>query len=269
VLAAALEATDRLPFATFVTCPTMRYHPAVVAQMVATTALLAPGRLMLGVGAGENLNEHVIAQGWPPVRTRHAMLFEAVELIRELWTGREVSVSGPHFSVDAARLYDVPEVAIPVGVAASGPRSAQLAARIGDALIAVTPDADLVAAFAAAGGADKPVWGQLPVSFDTDGAAAVARAHQQFRWFGGGWPVNAELPTPRSFEAATRFVTETDVAAAIPCGSDVDRVVAEVGVWRAAGFTHLALVQIGGDVQDEFLDWSGKELLPALRAAYG
>jgi G6PDH family F420-dependent oxidoreductase len=265
VLAAAVQATTTLPFATFVTCPTMRYHPVIVAQMAATTALLAGDRFMLGLGSGENLNEHVIGRGWPTTTVRHAMLTEAVEIIRTLWTGHPVDLTGAHFSVAAGRLYDLPPTPPPVGIAASGPASAGLAGRLGDALIAVEPDAELVAAFAAAGGADKPVWGQLPICYDPDPAAAVSRAHQQFRWFGGGWPVNAELPGPRSFDAATRFVTEADVAAAIPCGPDVEAVTAAAAQWQAAGFTHLALVQIGGEHQREFLQWAADQLLPALR----
>jgi G6PDH family F420-dependent oxidoreductase len=264
VLAAALEATDSLPFATFVTCPTIRYHPAVVAQMAATTELLAPGRFTLGLGAGENLNEHVVGRGWPPVHIRHDMLAEAVCLIRELWTGQQITERGEHFPVDRAVIHDVPDSKPPIGIAASGRRSVGLAADLGDALIMVEPKADLVTHFRDGGGADKPVYGQLPISFDTDESRAARRAHEQFRWFGGGWAVNSELPTPRAFAAASSSVTESEVAASIPCGSDVDRVVETVEAWRTAGFTHLALLQIGGDVQDDFLGWAAKELLPAL-----
>jgi G6PDH family F420-dependent oxidoreductase len=265
VLAAAAQVTESLPLMTFVTCPIMRYHPAVVAQMAATTALLSRGRFTLGLGSGENLNEHVVGQGWPPVDVRHEMLAEAVEIIRELWTGRYVNWHGQHFDVESARIFDLPESLPPVGLAVSGAQSCELAGRYADVMIAVEPNRELVTAFASAGGAGKPCYGQLPLSYDPDPDVAVRRAHEQFRWFGAGWKVNAELPGPSAFDAASRFVRPEDIAAAMPCGSDVGRVVESVRKWADAGFTHLALLQIGGGAQDDFLAWAQKELLPALR----
>ena len=134
-------------------------------------------------------------------------------------------------------------------------------------MIAVEPDAELGKAFDAAGGSGKRRVGQMPVSFDRDRGAAITRAHEQFRWFGGGWKVNAELPGPAGFAGATQFITPDDVAESIPCGDDVGAVVEAAGKWVDAGFTHLAIVQIGGDEQDPFLEWSTDELLPALRSA--
>lgn len=267
VLAAAAQATDRLPLMTFVTCPIRRYHPAVVAQMAATTALLSRGRFTLGLGAGENLNEHVVGGGWPPVDTRHEMFDEALGIIRSLLSGADVDARGTHYDVNSARLFDLPEDPVPIGVAVSGARSCALAGRHADAMIAVEPDPELGAAFDAAGGTGKPRYGQLPISYDPDPAAATERAHEQFRWFGGGWKVNAELPGPDAFDAASQFVRPEDVAESIPCGADVEAVVDAVRPWREAGYTHLALLQIGGAHQDGFLGWAEKELLPALRAA--
>jgi G6PDH family F420-dependent oxidoreductase len=267
VLGAVAQATDALPLMTFVTCPIRRYHPVVVAQMAATTALLAPGRFSLGLGAGENLNEHVVGGGWPPVDVRHEMLTEAVQIIRDLWQGQEITRHGRHFQVQNARVFDLPDNAPPVGIAASGPASCRLAGTHADALIAVEPDSELVSCFRVAGGTGKPCYGQQPMAYDADRAVAVARAHRQFRWFGAGWRVNAELAGPAAFDAASRYVRAEDVAESIPCGDDVHAVVAAARKWAQAGFTHLALLQIGGDAQQDYLAWAEKELLPELRAA--
>ncbi|WP_372349274.1 LLM class F420-dependent oxidoreductase [Streptomyces sp. KL116D] len=268
VLGAIAQATSRLPLMTYVTCPTFRYHPAVVAQKAATLQLLSEGRFRLGLGSGENLNEHVVGRGWPAVDVRHEMFEEAVTIIRALFEGGHVTHHGKHYDVDSARLWDLPDAPPPIGVAVSGERSCALAGRLADLLIATEPDPDLTAAFDRHGGAGKPRVGQLPVCFDTDRTAAVARAHDQFRWFGGGWKVNSELPHPDSFEGATQYVRPDDVADALPCGDDVDTFLEAVRPFVDAGFTELALVQIGGDHQDAFLEWSAKTLLPALRGAF-
>ncbi|CAL2058313.1 LLM class F420-dependent oxidoreductase [Streptomyces sp. TR1341] len=269
VLGAAAQATSRIPLMTYVTCPIRRYHPAVVAQKAATVQLLSEGRFRLGLGAGENLNEHVVGGGWPPVDVRHEMLEEAVEIIRALFGGEHVTHHGRHYQVESAKLWDVPEQPPPIGIAVSGEQSCRLAGERGDLLIATEPKPELLAAFDRHGGRGKPRVGQLPVSYDPDRDTAVKRAHAQFRWFGLGWKVNAELPHPDSFESATRFVTPDDVAASIPCGDDPDAFVEAVRPYARAGFEELALVQIGGDTQPEFLRWSAKTLLPALREAFG
>ncbi|MEU5794543.1 LLM class F420-dependent oxidoreductase [Streptomyces sp. NPDC047813] len=269
VLGAAAQATSRIPLMTYVTCPIRRYHPAVVAQKAATVQLLSEGRFRLGLGAGENLNEHVVGGGWPPVDVRHEMLEEAVDIIRALFGGEHVTRHGRHYQVESARLWDVPEPPPPIGIAVSGEQSCRLAGRLGDLVIATEPKPDLLTAFDRHGGRGKPRVGQLPVSYDPDRDTAIKRAHAQFRWFGLGWKVNAELPHPDSFESATRFVTPEDMAASLPCGDDPDAFVEAVRPYAQAGFDEVALVQIGGDTQPEFLDWSAKTLLPALREAFG
>ncbi|WP_328656084.1 LLM class F420-dependent oxidoreductase [Streptomyces sp. NBC_00334] len=269
VLGAAAQATSRIPLMTYVTCPTFRYHPAVVAQKAATLQLLSEGRFRLGLGSGENLNEHVVGGGWPSVDVRHEMLQEAVEIIRALFEGGHVNHRGAHFDVESARLWDLPDSAPPIGVAVSGERSCKLAGEFADLVIATEPKAGLLDAFDRHGGAGKPRVGQLPVSYDPDRDTAIRRAHSQFRWFGSGWKVNSELPHPDSFDAATQFVTPDDVAESIPCGDDPDAFVAAVRPYVEAGFTEIALVQIGGESQPAFLDWSEKTLLPALREAFG
>ncbi|MGW2420445.1 LLM class F420-dependent oxidoreductase [Streptomyces sp. NPDC001709] len=269
VLGAAAQATSRIPLMTYVTCPILRYHPAIVAQQAATVQLLSGGRFRLGLGSGENLNEHVVGGGWPPVDVRHEMLEEAVEIIRALFAGGHVTHHGQHYDVESARLWDLPEQPPPIGIAVSGEQSCKLAGHLADLVIATEPKPGLLEAFDRHGGSGKPRIGQLPVCYDPDRNTAVKRAHSQFRWFGLGWKVNAELPHPDSFESATRFVDEDDVAAAIPCGDDPDAFVAAVRLYAEAGFGEIALVQIGGDAQPEYLDWSAKTLLPALREAFG
>jgi len=265
VLGAAAQATSRIPLMTYVTCPTFRYHPAVVAQKAATVQLLSEGRFRLGLGAGENLNEHVVGGGWPSADVRHEMLAEAVEIIRALFGGGYVNHRGTHFDVESAKLWDVPDPVPPIGIAVSGPQSCKLAGELADLVIATEPERSLVTAFDENGGAGKPRVGQLPVSYDPDRDTAVKRAHDQFRWFGGGWKVNSELPGPKSFASATEFVRQEDVAQSIPCGDDVEAFVEAVRPFVEAGFTEVALVQIGGDTQRDFLQWAQKRLLPALR----
>ena len=267
VLGAAATVTDRIDLMTYVTCPIKRYHPAVVAQKAATVGLLADGRFTLGLGAGENLNEHVTGGGWPPVNVRHEMLAEAVEIISSLMGGDYVNFRGRHFEVDSAKLWDRPPTPVPLALAVSGPDSCELAGRRADAMIAVEPDRALHEMFDSAGGCGKPRIGQIPVCYDPDRNAAVRRAHELFRWFGGGWKVNAELPGTAAFAGASQFVRPDDVAESIPCGSDVDEFVSAIRDFAAAGFTDVALVQVGGEHQLPFLGWCEKELLPALAAA--
>ncbi|MFB6635497.1 LLM class F420-dependent oxidoreductase [Streptomyces sp. NPDC056362] len=265
VLGAAAQATSRIPLMTYVTCPSFRYHPVVVAQKAATVQLLSEGRFRLGLGSGENLNEHVVGRDWPSARVRLAMLDEAAEIIRALFTGAYVTRHGRHFQVDDARLWDVPDTPPPLGIAVSGPRSCAVAGRHADLLIATEPERDLLNAFDARGGTGKPRIGQLPICYDPDRGAAVARAHDQFRWALGGWRVNAELPLPASFAQASAYTRPEDVAKTIPCGDDVGSVVEAARRFADAGFTDLALVQVGGDHQMPFLRWAETTLLPALR----
>jgi G6PDH family F420-dependent oxidoreductase len=266
-LGAIAQVTSTVELMTYVTCPTMRYHPAVVAQQAATVGLLSEGRFLLGLGAGENLNEHIVGQGWPPVNVRHEMLHEAVDIIRALFSGEYVNYRGLHFRVDSAKLWDVSDQPPAIGLAVSGAQSAGLAGRLADAMIAVEPEAELGRRFDAAGGRGQRRIGQVPICWDPDRDAAVARAHDLFRWFGGGWKVNAELPGPAGFAGASQFVRPEDVAESIPCGPDTDAHVAAVRSFVDAGFTDVAVVQVGGPTQPAFLDWARDELLPALRTS--
>ena len=265
VLAAAAQATSSVELMTYVTCPTMRYHPAVVAQKSATLQILAEGRFTLGLGSGENLNEHVIGEGWPSVDVRQRMLQDAIHIIRELHTGELVTWEGDYFRVDSARIWDVPDEGVPLAVAVSGDASIDKFSELADHLIAVQPAADLIKGWDAAHGPGSRKIGQMPVSWDPDREKAIERAHDQFRWFGGGWAVNADLPTPAGFEGASQFVRPEDVAEAIPCGPDLDRIVEGVKEYLDAGFTDVALVQVGDEGQERFLDEAAGPMLEKLR----
>jgi G6PDH family F420-dependent oxidoreductase len=272
VLGAVAHATEQVELLTYVTCPTMRYHPAIVAQKAATLQILADGRFTLGLGTGENLNEHVVGRGWPAIDRRQEMLKEAIQIIRELFGGELVSWKGEYFEVDSARLWDIPENPVSIGVGVSGEKSVGTFAPLADHLIAVEPDRQLVDAWHDARQAtglpdDYRVIGQIPVSWDSGRDAAVKRAHDQFRWFAGGWHVNADLPTTAGFAAATQFVRPDDVADNIPCGPDLDAIVDAVSEYWEAGFTDIALVQIGDEAQDRFLAEAAGPLLLKLRDA--
>jgi G6PDH family F420-dependent oxidoreductase len=275
LLGAVAQATERVELMTYVTCPTMRYHPAVVAQSSATLQILAEGRFILGLGSGERLNEHTIGEGWPGADVRQDMLAEAIEVIRKLHEGDLVTHRGEFFDVDTARVWDLPEHGVPIATAVSGEAGIERFAPLSDHLIAVEPDGSLIETWNAVDGAPRigdssdgaRAIGQIPICWDPDEDTAKKRAHDQFRWFGGGWAVNADLPTPAGFTGATQFVTPDDVAESIPCGPDLDAVVEAVSAYWKAGFTDIALVQIGDEGQEEFLAEAAGPLLEKLRSS--
>lgn len=274
VLGAVAHATSRMRLMTYVTCPTMRYHPAIVAQKSATLALLSDERFTLGLGAGESLNEHVVGQGWPGIATRHAMLVEAVEVIRALHSGELIDHQGEYYDVESARIWDLPDAPVEIAVAVAGERAIEALAPVADHLVAVEPDAGLVDRWNGTPGAPRVgeqarAIGQIPVCWAPTVEEATELAHEQFRWFGGGWSVNADLPTPAGFAAASQFVRPDDVAGSIPCGPDLDAIVDAVSAYWKAGFTDIALVQVGDRHQQRFLDEVAEPLLEKLRAAAG
>ncbi len=223
VLGGLAVKTEEIPVMTAVTCPTMRIHPAIVAQAAATTASLLPDRFTLGLGTGENLNEHVTGTAWPESGERLDMLEEAIELIRRLWTGDLVTERTPHYAIDRARLYTIPETSPPIAVAASSPAAARLAGRAGDALISTAPEAEIVEAFRGAGGEGRPVYGQLTVCYGPDEAKARDEA---LEW----WPntsvpgeVGLELAEPQHFEQVAELITPEQVAEKVVCGPDPER----------------------------------------------
>jgi G6PDH family F420-dependent oxidoreductase len=267
VIGAIAQATERLTIGTGVTCPTMRIHPAVIAQAAATSALLLPGRFVLGVGTGENLNEHIIGARWPNYEERAEMLEEAVDVIRRLWKGGLVSHRGRHYTVDRARLYSVPDEPPPLAVAAASEEAATLAGQIGDALVTTAPDRELVQAFDAAGGAGKPRYGQLTVCWAESEDEAIRTAHE---W----WPNAAlrgelaqELPLPRHFEQASSTLSPEQVADAVVCGPDPERHRRAIEEFQQAGFDHVYVHQVGPD-QDGFIRFYEREILSTKSAPH-
>lgn len=264
MLAAAAARTERIELATGVTCPFIRYHPAIIAQAAATTALLSDGRFTLGVGSGEQLSEHVVGRGWPAVGVRHEMFRESLEIIRLLWSGGYHSYEGKHLTLEDARVFDLPETPPRIAVAIGGPASARIAAELGDGIFATEPDPELTNAYAEAGG-DGARYGEVPLSWAPDEGDAISSAHEKFRFGLMGWKVLAELPNPVNFEAATSFVTEEDVAGTFGCGPDVEQHLVVAQQFVDAGFDHLALINAGPD-PDGFFDFFATELAEPVRA---
>jgi G6PDH family F420-dependent oxidoreductase len=261
VIGAIAHKTTRLRLGTGVTCPTVRYHPAIVAQAAATSAAMMPGRFFLGLGTGENLNEHITGQGWPSAPVRQDMLEEAIEIIRLLWRGGEQTYFGAHFTLDHARLYTLPDELPPLYVAAAGAKAAELAGEVADGLITVSPKKDLVDKFSQAGGTGKPMYGQVSVCWATDEAAALKTAREW--WASAAVPgeLSQELPLPRHFEQAVSLVRDEDIAKAIICGPDPARHVEAIQQYLNAGIERVYLHQIGPD-QDGFFNFYKSEILP-------
>lgn len=264
VIGAIATSTTRLRLGTGVTCPLIRMHPAIVAHAAATAAVMMPGRFFLGVGSGENLNEHIVGEPWPPPPTRLDMLEEAIEVIRLLWSGGDQSHRGVHYTVENARLYTLPDEPPPIMVAAGGPRAATLAARHGDGLVSTSPDRELVAAFDDAGATGKPRFGQVTVCWARSDAEARRTAHEI--WPNAGIPgdLSQELPLPKHFEQAARVVREEDVAEKVVASSDPERHIEAIRQFVDAGFDHVYVHQVGPD-QTGFLQCYRQHVLPAFR----
>jgi G6PDH family F420-dependent oxidoreductase len=263
VLGGIAEATGSLVVGTGVTCPTVRIHPAIIAQAAATAASLMPGRFFLGLGTGENLNEHVLGTGWPEWDVRAEMLEEAVEVIRALWTGGVISHRGRYFTVQNARIYSLPDSLPPIYVAASGDKAARQAGRIADGFVGTGPDESLLTAYKDAGGRG-PRYGQVSLCWAASEGEAKRTAHE---W----WPTAAihgeatqELPSPIHFEQLAESVAEEQVAEVVTCGPDPERHLAKIRQYLDAGYDHVYLHQIGPD-QEGFFRFAEHELLPALQ----
>jgi G6PDH family F420-dependent oxidoreductase len=264
ILSAIAARTETLRMATGVTCPSIRYHPAIVAQAAATLQIVSDGRFTLGVGAGERLSERIVGQGWPEVGDRHQRLRESLEIIRLLWSGGSHSYRGEHLRLTDARVYDLPETLPEIVVAAGGPQAASLAAELGDGIFSTDPDADLVEAWTAAGGSG-PRYAEVPTAFAPDARSGAESAHRRFRFGALGWKVLAELPDPTAFDQATASVTVDAMEESFACGPDVARHAEVFGEFRDAGFDHLALMDASED-PDAFFRFFADELGPRLRA---
>jgi G6PDH family F420-dependent oxidoreductase len=255
-----------LPVSTHVTCPTVRIHPAVVAQAAATVSLLCEGRFVLGVGSGEALNEQITGAHWPLADERLDMLEEAVEVMRALWTGDVVTHRGRRYTVEHARIYNKPEEQIPVYVSGFGPQAIELAGRIGDGYVTTTPSADSIAAFRAAGGEGKPTQAGAKVCYGPDRDDAVKTAHRLWPNHGLEGELAQVLRTPEHFEHATSTVTPEHIGSTLPCGPDLQIHVDGLSKYVDAGFDEIVISQIG-PLQDEFFRFAQEEFLPALRDA--
>lgn len=263
VIGALSEATS-LPVSTAVTCPTVRTHPAIIAHASATAAVQLGGRFVLGVGSGEALNEHVLGDAWPSVGVRQEMLEEAVEVIRLLHRGDEVSHHGKHYTVQEARIYTRPERPLPIYVSGFGPQGAELAGRIGDGYVLAMPEAELVKTFREAGGGDKPVQAGTKVCWDQDADAALKTAHRL--WGNEGLPGQTSqiLPRPKDFAALMSLVPSETVAESVACGPDSEKHIAQVRQYIEAGIDEIYVQQIGPDMDGFFAAWE-RGVLPELR----
>jgi G6PDH family F420-dependent oxidoreductase len=261
VLGGIAGATKDLVVGTGVTCPLIRTHPVVIAQAAATVASMMPGRFFLGVGTGENLNEHITGERWPAIDMRLEMLEEAVGIIRELWTGDDVTFRGKHYTVEQARIYNRPEPLPKIHMAASGTHAAVVAARIADGFIGTSPEKELIDEFRTQAGSDKPRYGQVTVCWAADEGEAKRVAHQ---W----WPNAAlrgelaqELPLPRHFEQAAKNVSADDVAKVITCGPDVEAHVRAIQRYAEAGYDHVYVHQVGPE-QEGFFRFYEERVIP-------
>ena len=257
------QATEKIRVGTGVTCPMIRIHPAIVAQAVATVAAMMPGRFFLGVGSGENLNEHVTGARWPLPDERLEMMEEAIEVMRLLWQGGEQTHRGKHYTVDHARVYTLPDEPPEIYIAAAAPKAAELAGRLGDGFISTSPEQEYVEQFAEAGGAEKPKLVMMHCAYDTDEKAALERATKLWPNLALKGPLGQELATPSDFEAAAEMVEEEDVGESTPCGPDPERYLEMIRKYDDAGFTHVYIHQIGEN-QDEFAEFAKTELMPKL-----
>ncbi len=260
VIGSIATSTSNLSLGTGVTAPTVRIHPAIIAQAAATSAAMMPGRFFLGVGSGEALNEHITGERWPETEIRLEMLEEAIAVMRLLWQGGNQSHHGKYDTVENARLYTLPEQPVQVMIGASGPKAAELAGRLGDGLISTSPDKEIVQTFQGAGG-KGPIYGQMTVCWAKSNEEAVRTAHEI-------WPNSAipgelgqELPTPAHFEQAAQMVKPEDIAKQVTHGPDAQPYLDEIEEYIDAGFDHVYLHQIGPD-QEGFIRFCESEILP-------
>ena len=262
-IGAIAQATGTLRLGTGVTCPTIRIHPAVIAQAAATAGAQMPGRFFLGVGSGENLNEHVVGARWPAANIRQDMLSEAVEVIRLLWQGGNQNFRGSFYEVENACIYTLPSPLPDLYITASGESGAELAGRKGDGMISTAPKEGLVDTFRKAGGGDKPTFGQVHVCWATDEKAARRTAHKIWPNAAIGGELGQELPVPRHFEQAAEMVTEDEVAERVTCGPDPEAHLDAIRKYLDAGYEYVYVHQVGHE-QDGFFDFYQREVLPKL-----
>ena len=257
------QSTQALQIATGVTCPTVRIHPAIIAQAAATVACMLPGRFTFAVGSGEYLNEHILGDRWPPADIRIEMLAEAVDLIRTLWQGGSREYYGAYYTTENAQIFDLPETPTDILIASEDEDSALLAARIGDGLVNAGKDAEeTIQTFLDSGGRGKPCYLEFSAAFATTEADGRRLAYER-------WPIPAFageltriLPTPAHYEQLQTMVTEEDVGSNVVCGPNADRYIEKIQKSADMGFDHICVHQIGDD-QQGFIEFMHSEVLPS------
>ena len=266
VIGAISQVCD-LPVTTAVTCPTVRTHPAIIAQAAATSARMLGGRFVLGVGTGEALNEHILGDPWPAEDVRLEMLEEAVALIRRLWEGDFVTTSGRHYRVDSARIYTLPDEPPPIYMSAFGPKATDVAARIADGFISTSPDSELLDRFREKAGR-KPSQAGCKVAWAPTEDEGVGHAHRL--WSNAGLPgeLAQVLPSPRHFEQASQLVTEESTRESVVAGSHAAAHLEQVESYEQAGYDELYVANMGPHAL-EMIDFYGREVIPAARATGG
>ena len=260
----AIAVTTELRVTTAVTCPTVRTHPAIIAHAAATSTLMLDGRFELGLGSGEALNEHIFGDRWPATDERLEMLEEAIEVIRLLFTGEEVSHRGRHYTLENARLYSMPPQPPPILVSGFGPKATSLAARVADGYVNTKPDKELVDQYRNEGGKGEATAG-VKVCWGDNAEDCAKLAHKLWRTSGVPGELSQELRTPALFDQASQVVTVESIAEKIPCGPDADPIVEAVKKYVDAGFDRVYISQMGPE-QDGFFKFLERELLPALRS---
>jgi G6PDH family F420-dependent oxidoreductase len=263
VIGGIAETTSRLRLGTGVTCPTIRIHPAIVAQAAATCGSMMQGRFFLGVGTGENLNEHILGDHWPAPDERLELLEEAIEVMRLLWQGGYQTHRGKHYTVENARLYTLPDEPVQIAVAAAKEQAAELAGRVGDAFVNTAPEREPIEQFEQAGGKGKPKYGQLTVCWASSEDEGAETVHRIWPNAGLGGDLSYELPLPRHFEQAAENVSPEDLKEKLPVGPDPERYLEQIRKLEEVGYTHVYLHQIGPD-QDGFFRFWKSELEPKL-----
>jgi G6PDH family F420-dependent oxidoreductase len=263
VLGAIAHTTSHIGLTTGLTCPIIRYHPAIIAQAAATIAVMSEDRFTLAIGAGERLNEHVTGATWPSIPERHEMLGEAIDIFRALWRGGVHNHLGAHFTVDHAQLYDLPDQPIRVVVGVSGPAGVALAVEKADGIMTTEPKPDLVTGFRGGGRRAGPCYAEVALAYADTEAAGLALARERFRFAPFGWAVMSEVPTVQGFEAASQFVRPEDLKDLIAAGPDVERHLAAVRKYVDAGYDHIVLLGVGPD-QEKFIGFFERELRPRL-----
>jgi coenzyme F420-dependent glucose-6-phosphate dehydrogenase len=264
VIGGIASTTETLRLGTGVTCPIMRMHPALIAQAAATAAAMMPGRFFLGVGAGENLNEHIVGRKWPPAAIRHEMLEEAVQIIRLLWEGGVKNHRGRYFMVENAQVFTLPEKAPPIFVAAGGEKAAALAAQIGDGLISAGDEETVIKKFNSRGGSKKPKYSQITVCWARNERDARRIAYDIWPIAALPWPLLSELALPSFFEEAAEVVTEDQVAKSIICGPDAKKHIDAIEKCIRFGANNVYVHQVGRD-QEGFFAFYESEVLPHFR----